>query len=151
MCPSAKFTRYIGRIKAEGDARMSVQRQSIPPKDEDLESTAELPVLDVAAFEAGPAEERSGNTDTWHMPANVQAAQAAAANAAAAQSAAEDRSHQLETDLRALAENLRDVEGRLTRKGERLIELERELANARAERIAVDERAARLIAEAEAK
>ena len=114
---TVKNARYIQGIKAQGDARMSVPRQSAPPKDPDLETTAELPVLDVAAYEAAVTEERSGSTDTWHMPAlNAQAA-AAAASGAAAIAAAEDRSLQLETDLRALAENLRDVEERLTRRG----------------------------------
>jgi chromosome segregation ATPase len=148
---TVKNARYIQGIKAQGDARMSVPRQSAPPKDPDLETTAELPVLDVAAYEAAVTEERSGSTDTWHMPAlNAQAA-AAAASGAAAIAAAEDRSLQLETDLRALAENLRDVEERLTRRGERLIELERELANSRAERIALDQRTATLVSEAEAR
>jgi hypothetical protein len=154
VSPPVKNARYIADIKAQGDARMSVPRQSAPPKDPDLETTAELPVLDVAAYEAAVTEERSGSTDTWHMPAfNAQAAQAAvaaaAASGAAAVAAAEDRSLQLETDLRALAENLRDVEERLTRRGERLIELERELASSRAERVALDQRAASLIREAE--
>src|SRR3954469_15848421 len=136
---------------------MSVQRQSIPSKDasaaSDLETTAELPVLDVAAYEAAVTEERSGSTDTWHMPApSAQAMQAAAATSrAAAVAAAEDRSLQLETDLRALAENLRDVEERLTRRGERLIELERELASSRAERLALDQRTATLVSENEAR
>ena len=49
---------------------MSVQRKSSPsPKspaaESDLETTAELPVLDVAAYEAATTEERLGNTDTW--------------------------------------------------------------------------------------
>jgi len=128
---------------------MSVQRQSVPPTDADLETTAELPVLDVAAYEASTAEDaHTGSTDTWHFPSiPVPAATEAATSAEV--TAAEDRSTQLEMDLRSLSESLRDVEGRLTRKGERLIELERELANARAERVAVDERAARLISEAE--
>src|SRR5262249_34460645 len=123
---------------------MSVQRQSVPTKDSESEATAELPVLDVAAYEAAVTEERSGSTDTWHMPTlNAQAAQAAnITSSAAAVAAAEDRSLQLETDLRALAENLRDVEERLTRRGERLIELERDLAASRAERVALDQRAA---------
>jgi chromosome segregation ATPase len=133
---------------------MSVQRQSAPSKDSDLEVTAELPVLDVAAYEAAVTEERSGSTDTWHMPAlSAQAVQAAAAAAAAsgaaAAAASDDRSLQLETDLRALAENLRDVEERLNRRGERLVELERELASSRAERVALDQRSAALVSEAE--
>ena len=64
------------------------QRQSSPPaqQQDDLEITAELPVLDVAAYEANnaaavattgshaapaPATERDplNNTDTWHIPA----------------------------------------------------------------------------------
>src|SRR5688572_28624846 len=131
---------------------MSVQRQSIPPKDADTETTAELPVLDVASYEAATAtEERSGNTDTWHLPSLSQAALQAEAAQSAAVTAAQDRSLQLETDLRALSENLRDVEERLTRKGERLIELERELASSRAERVAVDERAASLVSAADAR
>src|SRR3954454_14111017 len=62
------------------------QRQSSPPaqQQDDLEVTAELPVLDVAAYEANnaaavattgshpaTATERDplNNTDTWHIPA----------------------------------------------------------------------------------
>jgi chromosome segregation ATPase len=131
-----------------------VPRQSVPSSREkdDLESTAELPVLDVAAYEQALGEEHSGSTDTWHMPAlrDPSATAAVAASVPSpAQQMAEDRSKQLEIDLRSLSESLRDVEGRLTRKGERLAELERELANARSERIATDERAAGLIAAAE--
>ena len=132
---------------------MSVPRQSVPPsKDADLEVTAELPVLDVAAYEAAVSEERSGSTDTWHMPAlpAAQAAAAAAANNAPVSAPnADDRTMRLEFDLRSLSENLRDVEGRLTRKGERLVELERDLASARAERVAAEQRAANLLRETE--
>ena len=128
---------------------MSVQRQTVAPasKDADLETTAELPVLDVAAYEAAISEEKSGSTDTWHMPAL--SAQAAAAAAAMPASSDDGRSMQLEIDLRSLSENLRDVEGRLTRKGERLAELERELQATRAERIAAEERAVSQIKSAE--
>src|SRR5262245_7671369 len=102
---------------------MSVPRQSVPtPKAPALETTAELPVLDVAAFETALSDERTGSTDTWHMP-GLQASTAAAGGAAPAQ-VADDRTMRLERDLRSLSENLRDVEGRLTRKGERLVELE---------------------------
>ena len=59
------------------------QRQSSPPAQDDLEITAELPVLDVAAYEASAASTAStgshavavserdplNNTDTWHIPA----------------------------------------------------------------------------------
>src|SRR5262245_25050936 len=133
---------------------MSVPRQSVPNSrdKDDLESTAELPVLDVAAYEQALGEEHSGSTDTWHMPALRDPSATGAVAAAVptpAQQIAEDRSKQLEIDLRSLSESLRDVEGRLTRKGERLAELERELANARSERIAADERAAGLVSAAE--
>jgi chromosome segregation ATPase len=130
---------------------MSVPRQSVPPSsDADLETTAELPVLDIAAYEAALSEEH-GTSDTWHLPA-LQLPTSGTSSAAAAASPVQvpdDRSRQLEIDLRALSESLRDVEGRLTRKGERLAELERELANARAERVAADERAANLLKAAE--
>ena len=127
---------------------MSVQRQSVPStsKEADLETTAELPVLDVAAYEAALSDERAGSTDTWHMPA-LQTSAAAAAQPAVPQ----DRSVQLENDLRSLSENLRDVEERLTRKGERLLELERDLANARAERTATEQRASEQLQAADAK
>jgi chromosome segregation ATPase len=127
---------------------MSVPRQSVPPsKDGDIEQTAELPVLDIAAYEAAHGE-KSGSTDTWHMPA-LQLGSTGAAAAAAAVQVPDDRSMQLEYDLRSLSESLRDVEGRLARKGERLVELERELANARAERAAAEERAVALVSAAE--
>src|ERR1700686_4373595 len=61
-------------IQGERAIPMSVQRKSSPsspPAESDLETTAELPVLDVAAYEASGAEERLGNTDTWLMPAQA--------------------------------------------------------------------------------
>jgi chromosome segregation ATPase len=126
---------------------MSVQRQTLPTsKEADIEITAELPVLDVAAYEAAAlTDEKGSSTDTWHMPALPASAAATVAAAAPAVSTPVsppvDRTMQLEIDLRALSASLRDVEERLTRKGERLLELERELANARTERVAADQRA----------
>ncbi len=133
---------------------MSVQRQSIPTsKEADIETTAELPVLDVAAYEAGLTDDRGGGTDTWHMPAvQSSAAAVSAASAAVVSTPAAptvDRTMQLEIDLRSLSASLRDVEERLTRKGERALELERELATARAERAAADQRATAALASAE--
>jgi len=116
---------------------MSVQRQSVPSNDEDLESTAELPVLEVADL----ATEHVGSTDTWVMPSGTAVA------AAPAEPSAEDRSNQLEINLRALSTSLKDVEERLTRKGERLNELERELESTRNERAAADQRALALTQE----
>ncbi|HEY5101631.1 MAG TPA: FHA domain-containing protein [Steroidobacteraceae bacterium] len=117
---------------------MSVQRQSVPSTDEDLDSTAELPVLEVADM----APEHAASTDTWIIPSGMTALAAAPADPSA-----EDRSIQLEINLRALSTSLKDVEERLTRKGERLNELERELASTRAERAAADERALTLMQE----
>jgi chromosome segregation ATPase len=111
---------------------MSVQRQSVPSNDEDLESTAELPVLEVADL----ATEHGTSTDTWVIPSGL-----AALAASPADPSAEDRSIQLEINLRALSTSLKDVEERLIRKGERLNELERELASTRDERAAADARA----------
>jgi chromosome segregation ATPase len=118
---------------------MSVQRQSVPPSsDVDLESTAELPVLDVAD---GTAEHAS-STDTWIVPAGI-----ATLGAAPSEPLVDERSTQLEVNLRALSTSLKDVEERLTRKGERLTELEHELASARNSRIATEERASALLKE----
>src|SRR3569833_786316 len=58
---------------------MSVQRQSsqevaesaTSAPENDLEITAELPGLDVAAYEAAAAQGRTGNTDTWIIPASA--------------------------------------------------------------------------------
>ena len=136
--------RYIqGHKSTRGRAHERATPVHSTSKEADVETTAELPVLDVAAYEAALSEERSGSTDTWHLPALQSSAAGHAAAAVSAHAAATpgtpastpvDRTMQLEIDLRSLSESLRDVEERLTRKGERLIELERELANARAER-----------------
>jgi len=93
---------------------MSVQRQpfssaapsAASPAENDLEITAELPVLDVAAYEAA-AEGRTGNTDTWIIPASAlpDAVAEAAASAAPAMSDEEKRT-QLEVSLHALSDNL---------------------------------------------
>jgi chromosome segregation ATPase len=121
---------------------MSVPRQSIPTRDEDLESTAELPVLDVANYEAKLAEERNGHSDTWIIPPSVSTAAAVAHVESVPPAPPPDGERiQLEVDLRSLSASLRDVEERLTRKGERLAQIERELSMARDERTAVEQRA----------
>ena len=151
---------------------MSVQRQSSPASvsraaEGDLETTAELPVLDVASYEAA----RSSNTDTWVAPsplareapddaplgdnAVAKAAPAPIAPPApvsdAAPPVADDkrkaydarRSH-LEFNLHALSDNLREVEERLKRKGERLAEIEKTLALANGERAVAEQRVKQL-------
>jgi chromosome segregation ATPase len=117
---------------------MSVQRQSVPSNEVDLESTAELPVLDVAEASG----EHASNTDTWVVPSP-------GGLATSAEPLVDERSAQLEINLRALSDSLKDVEERLTRKGERLNELERELASSHSVRQATEERAAALTAELE--
>ena len=126
---------------------MSVPRESVPSRDEDLESTAELPVLDVANYEAKLSDERAGHSDTWVIPHSVSTAAAVAhvtTTPAVAPPADDAARTQLEIDLRSLSESLRDVEERLTRKGERLAQIERELSMARDERASVEQRAASL-------
>ena len=153
---------------------MSVQRKSSPSAttaaastaEHDLETTAELPVLDVAAYEAA-AEGRTGNTDTWLVPAPLAApeltadtvhesnttvpasavlALAAAAAPATALANDEKRTH-LEVSLHALSDNLREVEERLKNKGARLSEIEKALANANVERGVAEQRSQHLTAE----
>jgi len=117
---------------------MSVQRQSVPPSEVDLESTAELPVLDVADSAAEPIV----STDTWIIPAGL-----STLAPAPSEPLVDERSTQLEINLRALSTSLKDVEERLTRKGERLTELEHELASTRSARVATEERASALLTE----
>jgi chromosome segregation ATPase len=124
---------------------MSVQRKSIPPSEADLESTAELPVLDVAAYEATMTAQQATSTDTWVIPAS--ALPSAPTLAAARPGAGEDQRIQIEADLSALAANLREVEEQLTSKGKRLVQIEQELAESRAERVAVEQRVVALKAE----
>lgn len=144
---------------------MSVQRRSSPSipaspapgAENDLEITAELPVLDVASYEAAAAEGRTGNTDTWIIPAAAlpdavaELAPSSPANAPASPAgsavASDEKRTQLEVSLHALSDNLREVEERLTRKGERLTEIEKALAHANAERAVAELRAQQLTAE----
>jgi len=108
---------------------MNVQRMSVPAKDQDLEATAELPVLDVAAFESKAAHEKPAVTSP-----------PPAASAPAKDPAYSKHLSRLEEDLRSLSSSLRDVEERLGLKGERLSEIERELEAERALRAAADQR-----------
>jgi len=87
---------------------MSVQSAA----ENELDVTAELPVLDVAAYEAATAELKKVDA-----PAAV-------------------------SNLHSLSDNLREVEERLRLKGERLAEIERALAQANAARAAAVEKLA---------
>src|SRR5882762_6747463 len=149
---------------------MSVQRKSSPSPtspaaESDLETTAELPVLDVAAYEAATAEERLVNTDTWIIQSPVASTPAAAVGAAAPASVADEsralddrrlhddrRTHDekrahLEASLHSLSDNLREVEERLKRKGERLAEIEQALVLANTERAVAEQHAQQITAD----
>ena len=155
---------------------MSVQRKSSPATspgaESDLETTAELPVLDVAAYEAAAAEERVSNADTWivqspaareregkdavppagGLPPPAAAASSPLVGSPSAPAFDDRRTHdekrtQLEVSLHALSDNLREVEGRLTRKGERLAEIEQALAQSNAERAVAEQRSQQLTTE----
>ena len=142
---------------------MSVQRKSSSSAtsvaENDLETTAELPVLDVAAYEAAAAataETRTSATDTWIIPAQTadgaaEAAPSAPTNVAVAAVAgstvADEKRAQVEVSLHALSDNLREVEERLKYKGERLSEMEKALAHSNAERSVSEQRSQQLTAE----
>ena len=129
------------------------QRQSSPPDEADLEVTAELPVLDVAAYEASaastaitgtypvvtPERDHLNSTDTWHIPAPTLRASKNSSTEAANTVIDENRAR-LEVNLQALSTTLRDVEERLTRKSERLAEIEKALELAVAERNTTEQR-----------
>jgi chromosome segregation ATPase len=145
------------------------QRQSSSPSEEaDLEVTAELPVLDVAAYEANVASAAAATgshavatntsrerdslsaTDTWHIPPPTLRK---APTSEAANTVIDENRARLEVNLQALSATLRDVEERLTRKGERLIEIEKALELSVAERNVTEQRARALndeVARAEA-
>jgi len=132
---------------------MSVQRKSSsapPGAENDLETTAELPVLDVAAYEAAAAAEaRTDNTDAWIMPSPAlpDAVAEEPATAAASPVVGDGNRPQVEVTLHALSNDLREVEERLKRKGERLSEIEKALAHANGERSVAEQRAQQLTAE----
>src|SRR5450755_134042 len=72
--PRYTLSAYIYKGQ-RGALNMSVQRQSVPSTDEDLDSTAELPVLEVADL----ATEHVASTDTWIIPSGLAALTAAPA------------------------------------------------------------------------
>ena len=129
------------------------QRQSSPADEADLEVTAELPVLDVAAYEANAAStaitgtypvitadrDPLSATDTWHIPAPPLRV-SKTASTEAANSVIDENRARLEVNLQALSTTLRDVEERLTRKSERLAEIEKALELAVAERNTTEQR-----------
>src|ERR1700761_7297922 len=138
---------------------MSLQQRQPPVAEEaDLEVTAELPVLDVAAYEPSApgaatadiesTQEREplGRTDTWHIPSpSVKPAKTPSPES---NSVIDENRARLEVNLQALSATLRDVEERLTRKDERLVETELALETAIAEKNASELRSRALSEEA---
>ncbi len=119
---------------------MNVQRHSTSDV-VDLDTTAELPVLDIAAHESRVAEERLGSTDTWIIPPPTLRV---AIEPAELPNTHSDPRTELETNLRSLSANLGDVEDRLKRKVEQLAENERALEAVRADRAAAELRVEQL-------
>ena len=136
---------------------MNVQHHSTS-NEVDLDSTAELPVLELAAVpEHEAAEERLTSTDTWIIPPPTLRVAAdadtkevrlltglAESSDARAPASLRDARSELETNLRALSANLGDVEDRLKRKVEQLAENERALEEVRAERAVAEQRIGQL-------
>jgi chromosome segregation ATPase len=98
----------------------------------DSEVTAELPVLDVAAYEARHGQDPLSSTDTWASPTLNTAVLPHLPNLAPDEPVVPATvSAKLESELRALASNLAELETRLAAKGERLAVIEAELAESR--------------------
>jgi len=99
--------------------------EAVIPAALDAEDTAELPVLDVEAYEATLEQDAISHTDTWVGPQASLPIEPEENSTASAVTGG--------LDLGGLTATLRAVEDRLRQKGERLVTLERELATARAE------------------
>ena len=113
----------------------------------DSEITAELPVLDVAAYEARHGHDPLSSTDTWATPSMNTALLPQLANVPEVAAAPEPSafvSARIESELKSLAGNLAELETRLAAKGERLAIIEAELADSRVAGQAAATRAAAL-------
>ena len=95
---------------------MSVPGHTAQSNPKDLETTAELPVLDVGEYEAKIARDELSHTDTWSaLPAPLSVAPAPPADETARAQHA-----QLEENLKSLSASLQEFEERLAQKGESL-------------------------------
>jgi chromosome segregation ATPase len=116
----------------------------------DSEITAELPVLDVAAYEARHGHDPLSSTDTWASPTLNTAVMPQLSNVPEVAPEAVPSvtvSARIESELKALAGNLAELETRLAAKGERLTIIEAELAESRVAGQAAATRAAALAEE----
>jgi len=129
---------------------MNASSKSMSNNSGDGEVTAELPVLDVAAYEARHGHDPLANTDTWQAPtlssATTTVNTAILPNLAHAvpENLSANLASKIEGELRSLASNLEELEMRLAAKGERLAIIEAELAESRDAGKAAAERAAAL-------
>lgn len=131
---------------------MNASSKSFSSGTADTEITAELPVLDVAAYEARHGHDPLSSTDTWSSPTlntallpqlgHPVAEEEPESTAATIQSAG--LAAKLEVELHSLASNLSELETRLAAKGERLTMIEAELAESRHAGRAAAERAVAL-------
>src|SRR5665213_4361045 len=132
---------------------MNASSRSFPGSSSEEEVTAELPVLDIAAYEARQAQDPLSNTDTWATPTlNTAILQQLGTAETASQPAppmapSAALASKLEVELRSLASNLSELETRLAAKGERITVIETELAESRIAGLAAAERAVGLSAE----
>src|ERR1700733_7038392 len=131
---------------------MNASSKSFSSAAGDAEITAELPVLDVAAYEARQGHDPLSSTDTWSSPTQntallpqlEPAPPADDAEPAVSPTQPGGLAAKLEVELRSLASNLAELETRLAAKGERLTLIEAELAHRRQAVLASAARAAAL-------
>ena len=117
---------------------MNASTKSLTSSAADAEVTAELPALDIAAYEARHGQDPLSSTDTWSsptlntaiLPQLNQPAPDPAPDPTAAATQSANMAAKLEVELRSLASNLTELETRLAAKGERLTMIEAELAEA---------------------
>jgi chromosome segregation ATPase len=117
------------------DPRLRTPPQEPPALGADLDSTDELPVLDLESYEAA-AKDRLA--DTWVQP-GIKPGEAAAAPSPAAESA--------EDPLQTAVANLREAQQLLASRGARLADVERALEEAHAAHAATAGRVAQLTEE----
>jgi hypothetical protein len=105
--------------------------QPLEQKIGENDDTAELPVLDVAAYEQSLEDDRNEHTDTWVSPHPIALDPPPDLPASAVPTL---RPVPAEVDLGALSATLHAVEDRLRQKSDRLLSLEREIADVRQDR-----------------
>jgi chromosome segregation ATPase len=137
---------------------MNASSKSMSNNSGDGEVTAELPVLDVAAYEARHGHDPLASTDTWQSPTASTATTLTTAilpnlahlasdhvsETTQSKNLSANLASKIEGELRSLASNLEELETRLAAKGERLAIIEAELAESRVAGKAAAERAAAL-------